>query len=111
MNLLVVIASGCFGGVASVLLRLAALKEIASLEASLSPLALRGLAVVAYGAGFLLYAVALRKSTLSAAYPLMIATSILVVMIFTAVYERHFVSGQVWGAAVILVGIWLLLRA
>ncbi|WP_275905842.1 MULTISPECIES: hypothetical protein [Burkholderia cepacia complex] len=54
MNWLIVVASGFFGGVASILLRVAALKGIALGESSMLPWIARGAAIGAYGVGFLL---------------------------------------------------------
>ena len=111
MNGLIVIASGVFGGLASMLLRMAALKGIALGEASLVPWIMRAGAVGTYGVGFVLYAVALRKSTLGVAYPVMVAISMLVVLSFTGLYEHLLRPMQVVGAVVILIGVWLLMRS
>ncbi|KUY72117.1 hypothetical protein [Burkholderia cepacia] len=111
MNGLIVIASGVFGGLASVLLRVAALKGIALGESSLWPWIARGAAVGAYGIGFVLYALALRKASLGIAYPTMVAVSMLVVLSFTAVHEHLLRPMQAVGALVILVGVWMVTRA
>lgn len=109
MTWILLVASGTFGGLASILLRLAALEGgSAAVGASLI---LRGAAVGSYGVGFLLYAVALRKVNLGSAYPLMVAISILVVLAFTALHEQTLRPAQVAGALVILAGIWLVTRS
>ncbi|CAB3752005.1 small multidrug resistance protein [Burkholderia sp. MSh2] len=110
MNWLIVIASGVFGGLASVLLRVAALKGIALGESSVLPWIVRGAAIGAYGVGFVLYAVALRKTSLGIAYPTMVAVSMLVVLSFTAVHEHLLRPMQAVGALVILIGVWMVTR-
>lgn len=104
------IASGVLSGLASVLLRLAALRggvlSIDERTSLLFPLA----AIGSYGIGFVLYAFALRKTSLDVAYPLMIAVSMLVVQVFTAVNEQALKPMQLIGALVILGGVWLVMR-
>ncbi|RQR76605.1 MULTISPECIES: small multidrug resistance protein [unclassified Burkholderia] len=110
MNWLIVVASGFFGGLVSILLRVAALKGITLGEASILPWIARGTAIGAYGVGFLLYTIALRKTTLGVAYPTMVAISILVVLSFTALHEHVLRPIQMVGAVVILIGVWMVTR-
>lgn len=110
MNWLIVVASGLFGGLASILLRVAALKGLTLGESSILPWIARGAAVGAYGVGFLLYAIALRKTTLGVAYSTMVAISMLVVLSFTALHESLLRPMQVVGAVVILIGVWMVTR-
>lgn len=110
MNWLIVVASGLFGGLASILLRVAALKGLTLGESSILPWIARGAAVGAYGVGFLLYAIALRKTTLGVAYSTMVAISMLVVLSFTALHESLLRPMQVVGAVVILMGVWMVTR-
>ncbi|MXN78026.1 small multidrug resistance protein [Burkholderia sp. 4701] len=110
MNWLVIVASGVFGGIASVLLRVAALNGIALGESSVLPWLARGAAICAYGIGFVLYAIALRKATLGVAYPTMVAISMLVVLSFTALHEHFLHPAQAVGALVILIGVWMITR-
>lgn len=110
MNWLIVVASGLFGGLASILLRVAALKGLILGESSILPWIARGAAVGAYGVGFLLYAIALRKTTLGVAYSTMVAISMLVVLSFTALHESLLRPMQVVGAVVILMGVWMVTR-
>ncbi|MBN3779488.1 small multidrug resistance protein [Burkholderia sp. Ac-20345] len=110
MNWVIVVASGVFGGLAGVLLRVAALKGIALSESNVLPWIVRGAAVAAYGVGFVLYAAALRKTTLGTAYPTMVAISMLVVLTFTALHEHFLKPMQVVGAVVILIGVWIVTR-
>lgn len=107
MNWVIVVASGFFGGLASILLRIAALKGVTLGESSILPWIARGVAVGAYGAGFVLYAIALRKTTLGVAYPTMVAISMLVVLSFTALHEHLLQPMQAVGAVVILIGVWM----
>nr|WP_249182269.1 small multidrug resistance protein [Burkholderia vietnamiensis] len=107
---MIVVASGLFGGLASILLRVAALKGLTLGESSILPWIARGAAVGAYGVGFLLYAIALRKTTLGVAYPTMVAISMLAVLSFTALHESLLRPMQVVGAVVILMGVWMVTR-
>lgn len=109
MSLIALIASGMLSGLASVLLRLAALRAAAP-SAEWVPLLLRAAAMGSYGIGFVLYALALRKASLGLAYPLMVAVSVLVVLAFTALHEQMLKPTQIVGAAVIFVGVWLVTR-
>jgi len=106
VNCALIVASGASGGLASVLLRVAASQGDAAW-----PWALRGGAVGAYGIGFVLYAIALRKVNLGVAYPLMVAVSILVVLAFTALHEHLLRPPQAVGALVILIGVWMVTRS
>ncbi|HDR9023727.1 DMT family transporter [Burkholderia vietnamiensis] len=110
MNWLFVVASGAFGGLAGVLLRVAAVKGIVIGESSLLPWMIRAAAVCAYGVGFVLYAVALRRASLGTAYPTMVAVSILVVLTYTSLHEHLVRPAQAAGAVVILIGVWMVTR-
>ncbi|MBC8746227.1 small multidrug resistance pump [Paraburkholderia sp. WC7.3g] len=110
MSLIALIASGMLSGLASVLLRLAALRAATPSVGEWVPLLLRVAAIGSYGVGFVLYALALRKASLGVAYPLMVAVSILVVLAFTALHEQMLKPTQLVGAVVILGGVWLVTR-
>lgn len=110
MSLIALIVSGTLSGLASVLLRLAALRDAASSAGEWVPLLFRTAAMGSYGIGFVLYALALRKASLGLAYPLMVGVSILVVLAFTALHEQVLRPTQLAGAAVIFIGIWLVTR-
>ena len=110
MSLITLIGSGLFGGLASILLRFAALHAASPSSAGIVPLMYRGAAIGSYGIGFVLYAIALRKANLGTAYPLMVAVSILVVLAFTALHEHALKPSHALGAVVILVGVWLVTR-
>ncbi|MGF6599866.1 small multidrug resistance pump [Paraburkholderia sp. GAS448] len=111
MSLITLIASGTLSGLASVLLRLAALRAATpSAGGEWMPFLFRAGAMGSYGVGFVLYALALRKANLGVAYPLMVAVSILVVLAFTALHEQVLRPTQIVGAAVIFIGVWLVTR-
>lgn len=110
MSLIALIASGMLSGLASVLLRLAALRAAAPSSGEWVPLLLRAAAMGSYGIGFVLYALALRKASLGLAYPLMVAVSILVVLAFTALHEQVLKPTQIAGATAIFIGVWLVTR-
>jgi len=110
MNWIMIATSGLFGGVASLLLRLAALRGEQTTMLAWMPWILRGAAAGSYGIGFVLYALALRRATPATAYPLMVAVSILVVLTFTAWHEHALRPSQMIGAAFILSGVYLIVR-
>jgi small multidrug resistance pump len=100
-NLAALVASGICSAIASILLRIAGTHNVI-------PLPMRGLAIASYGAGFALYAVALKKIPLVIAYPSMVSVSIVVVTVFSVLAEQSVTGGQLAGVAVILTGVWLL---
>ncbi|TDN69869.1 small multidrug resistance protein [Paraburkholderia sp. BL10I2N1] len=110
MSFITLIASGTLSGLASVLLRLAALRAATASAGEWMPILFRAAALGSYGVGFVLYALALRKANLGVAYPLMVAVSILVVLTFTVLHEHVLKPTQLVGAAVILGGVWLVTR-
>lgn len=101
MNYAALIASGLFGAIASIFLRIAGHHET-------SALLLRGLAIASYGAGFVLYAISLKRVPLTVAYPLMVGVSIITVAIFSAIVEHNVTSRQVAGSAIVMAGILVL---
>lgn len=115
MHWLQLIASGLLSGGASILLKVATTPAV-SPEYSTDGLfahshLLRIGAIGAYGLGFLLYANALQKLNLAVAYPLMIAVAMLTVVGFTLLTGEALHATHVIGAALIAVGIWLLMRS
>jgi small multidrug resistance pump len=110
MSLIALIASGMLSGLASVLLRLAALRSATPSADTWMPILYWVGAMGSYGVGFVLYALALRKANLGVAYPLMVAVSILVVLAFTGLHEHVLRPTQLIGAVVILGGVWLVTR-
>jgi small multidrug resistance pump len=101
LNYFALVASGLFGAIASIFLRAAGHHET-------SAMLLRGMAIASYGAGFVLYAISLKRIPLTVAYPLMVGVSIITVAIFSAVVEHNVTSRQVAGAAIVMAGIWIL---
>lgn len=47
------------------------------------------------------------SSSLAIAYPLMVAASVLVVLVFSALHEQTFKASQAIGALAIVVGVWV----
>lgn len=101
MNYAALVAGGIFGAVASILLRIAGAHDF-------SPLLMRCFAIASYGAGFVFYALALKRIPLTVAYPLMVAVSIICVAIFSAAVEHNVTGRQLVGATIILAGVWVL---
>ncbi|CAN0622803.1 membrane protein of unknown function [Burkholderia multivorans] len=71
---------------------------------------LHALAVGSYGVGFVLYATALKRINLGAAYPFMVGVSILLLLGFTSLYEHTVKASHISGAVLVLAGIWLVSR-
>lgn len=68
-------------------------------------------AVGAYGVGFILYAVALRRLDLSLAYPMMVAIAVLGVISYGQFFGNEAItSTRLLGATLIAVGVFLLNR-
>ncbi|WP_235028706.1 ligand-binding protein SH3 [Caballeronia choica] len=106
------ILSGTCSALASILLRFAG-KLPGSGEALLfgmaaPPLVYRVAAIAAYGAGFVLYALALRRLELSVAYPLMVAATILEIMVFGALSGEAMSMRTLAGAALLIASVVLL---
>lgn len=101
--LVALLLSGILGGVASICLRLAALKD----SENIIPLALRGVAICMYGTGFIVYMLSLKRINLSTAYPTMVSTSVLMVIAFTYLYEGTLRTAQAIGAILLICSIWL----
>jgi len=103
--------SGTMSAVASVLLRVAGQMtmngSVAALSLSSTPTLLRGGAVVAYGAGFVLYALALKRIELSIAYPLMVSVAILEIFGYEVLLGDGVQLRSALGALLIMLGIFL----
>jgi small multidrug resistance pump len=105
--------SGTFSAVASILLRVAGQIVVVQgdvLIAGLAgrPLFLRMAAMGAYGAGFLFYALALRRVELSVAYPLMVAVTMLEILLFGFVSGEAISLRTLAGAALLFASVLLL---
>jgi small multidrug resistance pump len=114
MQFVILLASGTCSALASVLLRLAGRgaayhgAALPWLATPLGPLLYRLAAIGAYGAGFVLYALALKRVELSIAYPLMVTVTILEILLFSAVLGETMSLRTLAGAAFLIVGIALL---
>lgn len=111
MHYLTLLVSGLMGGFASILLRLAALKDVENIERDSffeSIGSLRFFSVFLYGLGFVLYSFSLRNFNLTIAYPVMISISISTTYIFTLLVERLYNFQQFVGLIFIISGVFLL---
>lgn len=112
MSILLLLISGSCSATASVLLRIAAQYSLAgdSLAALLfaRPTLMRGAAIGAYGVGFVLYALALKRIELSIAYPVMVAVTVTEIFVYSLWAGDAPTLRTVTGAALLVAGIWLL---
>ncbi|HEU4709685.1 MAG TPA: hypothetical protein VFS17_10265 [Methylophilaceae bacterium] len=111
MPYVLLISSGIMSALASVLLRIAAkMPEVAATSFALTstPMLLRGAAIGAYGLGFILYALALRRIELSVAYPLMVGVAILAIFLYGIAGGDAVTIKSVIGAILIFSGILLI---
>lgn len=112
MSYFLLISSGIMSALASVLLRIAGqMPEVsATTVATLTstPTLLRAGAIAAYGLGFVLYALALRRIELSVAYPLMVGVAILAIFLYGLAGGDAVTAKSVLGAILIFSGILLL---
>jgi multidrug transporter EmrE-like cation transporter len=112
MSYITLLLSGTCSALASILLRLAG-KMPADHGALLLSLATRPLlyrfgAICAYGAGFVLYAIALRRLELSIAYPLMVAVTILEITLVGVALGEAASLRTLTGVALLLLSVLLL---
>lgn len=76
----------------------------------LSPVFVAG--VLCFGLNLLLYSLALKKIALSVAYPIMVSLGYLIIVFYSRIYLREHLSGvQYVGAALIIAGVWLIVRS
>lgn len=111
MAYILLIASGIMSALASVLLRIAGqMPEAAATTFALTstPMLLRFGAIAAYGLGFILYALALRRIELSVAYPLMVGVAILAIFAYGLAGGDSVTLRSVIGAVLIFSGILLM---
>lgn len=113
MSFLFLLLSGTFSAIASILLRVAGQIVVAQGDVLIAgfagrPLLLRMAAIGAYGAGFLFYALALRRVELSVAYPLMVAVTILEILLFGFFSGEAISLRTLAGAALLLASVLLL---
>jgi small multidrug resistance pump len=102
--------SGTFSASASILLRIAGRvdSDPSLFGISGKPLLCRLAAIAAYGAGFALYALALKRVDLSVAYPLMVAVTILEILVFGVAIGEAVSLRIVAGAVLLLISVLLL---
>ncbi|WP_175944835.1 MULTISPECIES: SMR family transporter [unclassified Caballeronia] len=112
MQYITLLLSGTCSALASILLRLAGTLPASghALVFGMEPRALiyRLGAIGAYGAGFVLYALALRRVELSVAYPLMVAVTILEIMLFGVVLGEAMSLRTLAGATLLIASVLLL---
>ena len=113
MSYFLLISSGLMSAIASVLLRIAGQMSALNTDAGLAvvtstPMLLRIAAIAAYGLGFVLYALALRRIELSVAYPLMVGVAILAIFIYGLAGGDSVTLRSVIGAILIFSGILLM---
>jgi small multidrug resistance pump len=106
---LLLVASGTCGAIASVLLKVAA-PISDSISESLPGILTYGAAVVVYGLGFVMYAIALKRLPLTLAYPVMIATTMIEVWAWGLYSGEPLLLRGVLGAGLIVLGAWLIVR-
>lgn len=112
MSILLLLISGSCSAIASILLRVASQYAVTS-GTMLTllfdrPNLMRGAALGAYGIGFLLYALALKRVELSVAYPVMVAVTVIELFVFSLWSGDGLTLKTVSGAALLVAGVWLL---
>lgn len=112
MSLMLLLLSGTCSAMASILLRVAGQLGVAPDALAMTlftrPMLLRAGALGAYGAGFLLYALALRKIELSVAYPLMVGVTLLEIFVFGLCNNEALTLKTLAGAGLLTAGVFLL---
>jgi small multidrug resistance pump len=117
MAIFLLFAAGTLSAVASVLLRVAATMNTVQISGggllslgtlTSGPMLLRAGAIGAYGAGFVLYAVALRRVELSVAYPLMVGITIIELFGYGLFAGEAVTIKAAAGAALLAAGIYLI---
>jgi small multidrug resistance pump len=115
MSIFMLFGAGTLSAIASILLRIAAqdngkLVAGALTLASLGslPMLLRIGALAAYGCGFVLYAVALKRVQLSMAYPLMVGTTVIALIAYDLVAQEGVGVKTAAGAALLMIGVVLI---
>jgi small multidrug resistance pump len=112
MQFIILLLSGTCSALASILLRLAgkvsAHSDVLVFGMGARPLLYRLAAIGAYGAGFVFYALALKRVELSVAYPLMVAVTILEILLFGVASGEVMSLRTLAGAALLLVSVLML---
>jgi small multidrug resistance pump len=112
MSILLLLISGSCSALASILLRVASQYAVAGGDVVTLLLArpnvMRAAALGAYGVGFLMYALALKRVELSVAYPAMVAVTVVELFLFSLWSGDGLSMKTVSGAALLVAGVWLL---
>ena len=116
MAIFLLFAAGTFSAVASILLRVAATMNTTLASGGLmslgtltsGPMLMRVGAIGAYGGGFVLYAIALRRVELSVAYPLMVGITIIELFGYGLFAGEAVTVKAMAGAALLAAGIYLI---
>ncbi|TDY42315.1 small multidrug resistance pump [Paraburkholderia rhizosphaerae] len=109
-------AAATSSAIASVLLKLAARLDINATAAGMSGLwalmtastGVRLGAVIAYGVGFVFYAMALKRVALSTAYPVMVGITIVALLVYGAMAGESITMKGIAGSALVVVGVALI---
>ncbi len=105
MSTLFILLAGGLSALASILLRVAALDGVAIPGGQWT---MRLLAICAYGAGFVLYALALKRLELSMAYPLMVGTTMMLLFLYGLFSGEAVTAKTAAGAAMLVLGVCLI---
>ncbi|MDR5759099.1 ligand-binding protein SH3 [Caballeronia sp. LZ035] len=112
MPYITLLLSGSCSALASILLRVAGKLPANSgtmfFDLITRPMLYRLGALGAYGAGFILYAIALKRLELSVAYPMMVAVTILEIMLLGTALGESASPRTLAGAALLIVSVLLL---
>jgi small multidrug resistance pump len=109
LSIIFLLISGSCSAIASILLRIAGRTgEHSVMLAAMPPTLLRVAALGAYGVGFLLYAVALKRVELSIAYPVMVAVTVIELFLFSLWSGDVMSLKTASGAALLVAGVWLI---
>lgn len=113
MSYFMLFLSGSCSALASVLLRVSGQMSAGALAINWASLAtmpnlLRMGAILAYGAGFVLYALALKRIELNIAYPLMVSIAILEIFGYGLLGGETVSVSSMVGAALIMSGVFLI---
>lgn len=113
MSLFLVFLAGTCGAAAAAFLRIAAVERPAMISAIgfaiPQALAYRGIAVMIYGIGFVLYAAVLKRLPLTIVYPLMVGITMVEIFAFSAMYGDQISARPIAGASIVVIGVYLLL--
>lgn len=105
-----ILGSSACSALSGILLKVAAARHVPTRGFAVEVISLYAGAIASYGLGFVLYALALRKLPLQAAYPAMVGLAMIQIFLYTRLTgEAPTVSG-IGGSILIVGGIYLVLR-